>query len=396
MPIINSFGVDRNIINAISTNIFTKDIDINKYREKLSIDQNKIAVIYSDFISNKINPILLSKDNKFIYKANISNDALVVIFFEPSGSHKIQRYKLRELFKIETIEIEKDIEVKCVFAEEDKILFCETNDRYKIGLMNYCNSEVIYFQGHKSYISNISASYRNSIFASIGKDKTVKIWDIRENKCNETIEIERYYKNILMLKSLNSYYLIGWEEGSGLWIWDLEHKNYILNENDICPTVVYNYSVENNEMILIGKVNGFIDCFSITEKKYIWSASIHDDWVYTIKSCSLKNLLLTSSEDGSICLINASTGKVQRKLIGHEGGVWNMISFENVLITSGFDETIRIWDLNTNVCHTILMGHVHKITQMFITSDKEYLISCDKLGCIFAWKINWKVFLKTE
>ncbi|KAF5373826.1 hypothetical protein D9758_000915 [Tetrapyrgos nigripes] len=69
--------------------------------------------------------------------------------------------------------------------------------------------------------------------------------------------------------------------------------------------------------------------------------------------------VISASDDSSICVWSLLTGKLEKKLIGHEGGVWGLVvapsgdrdgdgdGNEDIVVSGGIDRTVRVWDLNS-------------------------------------------------
>jgi WD40 repeat protein len=56
--------------------------------------------------------------------------------------------------------------------------------------------------------------------------------------------------------------------------------------------------------------------------------------------------LAIASADNTVQIIDSQTGEEINKLVGHDGSVAVLLYQHGQLFTSGFDTTIRVWDLN--------------------------------------------------
>ena len=79
--------------------------------------------------------------------------------------------------------------------------------------------------------------------------------------------------------------------------------------------------------------------------------------------------VVTAGADNTVAVLNRHDGSVLQQLVGHDGSVAVMETFEDYLITAGFDTTIRLWDLTLlpaveNATKTI----VHPVRSQFFDS----------------------------
>ncbi|CAG8568218.1 15868_t:CDS:2 [Dentiscutata erythropus] len=83
----------------------------------------------------------------------------------------------------------------------------------------------------------------------------------------------------------------------------------------------------------------------------------HADGIMSLQLDDQKNRLITGSYDNTIKVWNLNTGEVVRTLTGHTRCV-RALQFDNVkLITGSMDHTLRVWNYHTGKCMTKLEGH---------------------------------------
>lgn len=71
--------------------------------------------------------------------------------------------------------------------------------------------------------------------------------------------------------------------------------------------------------------------------------------------------LVSASDDPAIDIFDTKTGGLQRRLEGHEGGVWALQYIGNILVSGSTDRTLRIWDTDTGVCKHVFYGHTSTV-----------------------------------
>ncbi|KAH8599766.1 WD40-repeat-containing domain protein [Bisporella sp. PMI_857] len=71
--------------------------------------------------------------------------------------------------------------------------------------------------------------------------------------------------------------------------------------------------------------------------------------------------ILTGSDDTLIHVYDARTGKLRKKLEGHEGGVWALQYEGNVLVSGSTDRSVRVWDIEKGLCTQVFNGHTSTV-----------------------------------
>lgn len=83
--------------------------------------------------------------------------------------------------------------------------------------------------------------------------------------------------------------------------------------------------------------------------------------------------IITGSDDHSIRVYDIHTGKLQRVLNGHDGGVWALQYVGNTLVTGSIDRTVRVWNIETGKCHFVLRGHTSTVRCLKIIMPSEII-----------------------
>ncbi|XP_067011263.1 small ribosomal subunit protein RACK1 [Anabrus simplex] len=115
------------------------------------------------------------------------------------------------------------------------IVSCAWDKRVKVWSLANCKIKADHM-GHTGYLNSVTISPDGSLCASGGKDWTVMLWDLNEEKHLYTLE----HKSIInaLCFSPNRYWLCA-ATGPSIKIWDLEGKLLV---DELCPEVVSQYS----------------------------------------------------------------------------------------------------------------------------------------------------------
>ena len=103
--------------------------------------------------------------------------------------------------------------------------------------------------------------------------------------------------------------------------------------------------------------------------------------VYSVKFVS-NNKLVIGCYDKNIYYLTTE-GEILMNLKGHEGIVNSLSSFKNLLASGSWDNTCRIWDLETGACIKILDDHKFAVTCLFLENGQ--LLTGSQNGILHLW-----------
>ncbi|KAI1743009.1 WD40 repeat-like protein [Xylaria scruposa] len=83
--------------------------------------------------------------------------------------------------------------------------------------------------------------------------------------------------------------------------------------------------------------------------------------------------IITGSDDMLIHVYDTRTGKLRRRLEGHEGGVWALQYEGNVLVSGSTDRSVRVWDIEKGLCTQVFYGHTSTVRCLQILMPTKIL-----------------------
>jgi F-box and WD-40 domain protein CDC4 len=81
--------------------------------------------------------------------------------------------------------------------------------------------------------------------------------------------------------------------------------------------------------------------------------------------------IITGSDDTFIHVYDTKTGKLRKKLAGHEGGVWALQYEGNILVSGSTDRSVRVWDIEAGLCQQVFYGHTSTVRCLQILTPVE-------------------------
>ncbi|XP_017771715.1 PREDICTED: F-box/WD repeat-containing protein 7 isoform X2 [Nicrophorus vespilloides] len=111
----------------------------------------------------------------------------------------------------------------------------------------------------------------------------------------------------------------------------------------------------------------------------------HDDHVITcLQFCG--NRIVSGSDDNTLKVWSATTGKCLRTLVGHTGGVWSSQMSGHIIISGSTDRTLKVWDVETGDCIHTLYGHTSTVRCMHLHENK--VVSGSRDATLRVWNIH--------
>ena len=111
----------------------------------------------------------------------------------------------------------------------------------------------------------------------------------------------------------------------------------------------------------------------------------------TVGSSVADTLIVSGSEDGTVRVWNADTGRPEAVLSGHQGWVYSVAFGEfdgrSVIISGGRDGLIRVWDLETSGLRAELAGHSAGVTAVAAgkVAGEEVIVSGGSDHSVRIW-----------
>lgn len=111
----------------------------------------------------------------------------------------------------------------------------------------------------------------------------------------------------------------------------------------------------------------------------------HDDHVITcLKFDGFR--VVSGSDDCTLKVWCALTGKLLHTLVGHTGGVWASQLKDNIVISGSTDRSVRVWNIDTGECIHVLTGHTSTVRCLALHSN--IVISGSRDSLLRVWNIE--------
>lgn len=371
--------------------------------------------------------------------SSLSSERVFDISYSPDGLHIAAAYgdgNIR-IWNTNTYQLEKELEVREFPAHT---VSYSNNGRYiasgcscDVILWDAQNGQMIFqFVGHRDYVEDVSFNKDDKYIISASADRTIKKWNIAEQKEEKTITSTSGYVMSVSCSPNGKLIAAGYEDGS-IKIWDFStYKlvNTLIGHDRLVRSVSFSndgkYIVsasddrtiriwKTDDGIEIKKLEGHTD--RITSAKFniggnlIVSASqdrsirlwdISDDNKYTKLSKKNSysflyaeynhqgNMIIGTDVNGHIFVWDASDGSMIRCYHGLSDEIYcaSFSPSDKYIVAGSYNHAIGVWDINESEPLTLFDGHDAAVTRVFFSPDEKFISSSSWDNNIRVWKCN--------
>ena len=244
--------------------------------------------------------------------------------------------------------------------------------------LNKLDSEKIPIFNFEDTISCAKFTADNKNIFISDQTKSIIEYKLDENKIGE--QTDKYNVNIKNLKTWK--FLLNLEKGimatwgNNIFIYDYIN-NKILKEIENKNKFVYSFCFLSNNKLATGNSNGSIYIYDTETFNKENKIEEHCLLVRNLAFNNKKNILYSASDDLHINQIDTNTLKLFSPMVGHKHPISDMIYNEKkeILITSSFDGTIKIWDVKSknNCINTLEPNNKSPIWDITISQEGDFI-----------------------
>ncbi len=204
--------------------------------------------------------------------------------------------------------------------------------------------------GHRTTVTSLAFSPDSTMLASASEDNTVKLWEMPAGK---------------ELKTLRGHF-------------------------GEVKTVQF---AKQGQRLLTASIDGRVKSWNVSE---LASADIleHPDAVSAAAFSDDGQLIITSCHDGRLRFWEAATGKLQKAIDAHDGGVW-LVRFlkyggQAALVSVGRDGKARLWDLDSGAfLHEFdARPNSTDVVPLAVSDDSHLLAFSDSGYTVQVWDLK--------
>ncbi|KAG2401716.1 hypothetical protein LR48_Vigan02g196300 [Vigna angularis] len=289
-------------------------------------------------------------------------------------------------------------------------------------------------QGHEESVSSLAFSYDGQRLASGSLDGTIKVWDVSGNL--EGKKLEGPGGGIEWLSwHPRGHILLAGSEDFTIWMWNTDNAallNTFIGHGD---SVSCGDFTPDGKIICTGSNDATLRIWnpkSAESTHVVRGHPYHTEGLTCLTINSTSTLALSGSKDGSVHIVNITTGRVvdnnalaphsdsiecvgfspsdswaavgsmDKKLIiwdiehlipratcEHEDGVTCLTWLGASYVATGcVDGKVRLWDSRSGECVKTLKGHSDAIQSLSVSVNRDYLVSASLDGTACAFEVE--------
>ena len=220
------------------------------------------------------------------------------------------------------------------FSPDGKFVFSASADRTVIK-WDYTNNKKSFTYNHQASVNSICISYSTNYMFSGDSTGLIYVWDINKNELIKKISFNVFYNiRSLNLSSDETYIIITLAERTpkspslvGIYLTeDIISNNNKNQENSPAPDMfkkiecsdlntkfVKSCFANMNKSILISREDGYLEIYNFDTDKLISSSKFHNDEILDFDVNDEYAIIITSSKDGEMSLINLNSFQLINK-----------------------------------------------------------------------------------
>jgi len=246
------------------------------------------------------------------------------------------------------------------WSPDSKLLASGAMDDSVVRLWNASDGQLIrQLEGHTGWIRSVTFSPNGTTLATGSLDKTVRLWDVATGKLIKTLSGHTAFISSLAFAPDGTSLASSSSDGS-VRLWDTatgQQRSSFTFTSQVNPS--------NNQPI----------------------------WVTGLAFSPDGKILAAGQADGTVAILDATTGTQQRSLIGHSDIVVSRaVQFSpngKTLATGSFDGTVRLWDATSGTQIAVLRGHGLRVLSLSFSADGRHLVSTsDQGGQLLVWDVQ--------
>ena len=240
--------------------------------------------------------------------------------------------------------------------------------------------------------STISAVSGDGVLIAVASPLKLSIWNVLERKQIRTLPMRTgvQEKAIAVFGPLHRLFAIG--IANKVSVWDLQSASEQPLATFVTRSDVSSLSVGSNDLfVIVGEEDGSISSWNVKERNESPPLKLlgHSDRITNTAISADNRTLVSGSWDETAKVWDLQTGTNSATFTGHDDALLCVAISPNgeEVASAGWDDTIWIWDRKTGKGIRALTGHRGSILSLAFSADGKWLVSGSEDRTARLWEV---------
>ena len=240
-------------------------------------------------------------------------------------------------------------------------------------------------RGHRAAVNRVGISPDGRYIVSASDDATLRLW---QTNGRPVTTLAGHQGAILDFDiSADGQYLVSGSDDKTIRLWQLDGPQTVLLDslfNQHGAITAVSFSIDG-KLVATGDEAGHLRLWNL-DGQMLLDVQGHSDRITQIVPSPDGQTFVTASEDSTVKLWDAGTGRLISTFEGHSAPVYGLaFSPDGTRLASTSDDaTIRLWKLEGGLSIT-LEGHQHQALSVQFSPDGKYLATASRDHTIKLW-----------
>ncbi|MBD2358369.1 hypothetical protein H6G41_27795 [Tolypothrix sp. FACHB-123] len=261
-------------------------------------------------------------------------------------------------------------------------------------------------QGHTNWVRFVVFSPDGEILASCGADQNIKLWNVRDGVCIKTLTGHEHEVFCVafhpippsppLLRGVGGI-LASASGDRTVKIWNIHDGTCLqtlTGHTDWVRCVAFS---PDGETLASSGADSAIKLWDVHQGKCLRTLTAHTGWVRSVAFSADGQTLASASGDRTIKIWNYHTGECLQTYTGHTNSVYSIAYSPDskILVSGSGDRTVKIWDCQTHTCIKTLHGHTNEVCSVAFSPDGHTLVCVSLDQSVRLWDTITGQCLKT-
>ena len=262
--------------------------------------------------------------------------------------------------------------------------------------------EISTLNGHTDIVTSVvfSPDGKYVVSGSGEIDGRIIIWDLATEKPYKILAGNYNDVNFLAFSPDGQDIICGLYDGRLIfWRWKkLKEKRRIYQITSNKEHIFCGQLLKKNKNVVIGSENGDLIYFNLEKRKTVKTIKAHDDKIRCLAIDSAQKHMISCGNDKKIILWNIVEQKPVQTYSNLDDWVSSAVFLPGDSLfaaAAAWNGMIKIFSIHDTICRHKLIGHNSSVLSLAVNREKNLLISSGEDSLIKLWDINTKKCIKT-